>query len=315
MGKYKIRPARFIPALIVTFCITGLFLWALWVSVAWAKSAVLLRMLDIRFMARDEITETAPASGLLIRTEEPFKASAPGELELKVRDGERLRVGTPLAEIKGVEQSTVYSPKSGIFCTHVDGLENLLVPEMIGELDLLAVENIKPVAPPADNTVDSGQYFGKVIDNLQPVFVHIQWENQGPEASRAFRTGETAHLIYKGQELAGQIKDVRSTGSNVYLVVELRDYPDEFVHLRNVNLELVIRKLSGWLVPREAVVFKDGEPGVYVVLRQRLNWVPVSVKDRLDDTVSITGSNLSDALRYISNPDRAREGARLGTGG
>jgi len=283
--------------------------------VAWAKSAVLQRMLDIRFMARDEITETAPASGLLIRTEESFKASAPGEVELKVRDGERLRVGTPLAEIKGVSQSTVWSPRAGIFCTHVDGLENLLLPEMIGELDLMAVENIKPLAPPADNTVDSGQYFGKVVDNLQPLFMHIQWEHQGSETSRAFRTGETVHLVYKGQELAGQVKDVRSTGNDVYLVVEMRDYPEEFVHLRNVNLELVIRRLSGWLVPREAVVFKDGEPGVYVVLRQRVNWVPVSVNDRLEDTVSITGSNLSDALRYISNPDRAREGARLGTGG
>ncbi|KJS11533.1 MAG: hypothetical protein JL56_01975 [Desulfotomaculum sp. BICA1-6] len=315
MGKYKIRPARFIPALIITFCITGLLLWALWVSVAWAKSAVLQRMLDIRFMARDEITETAPASGLLIRTEESFKASAPGEVELKVRDGERLRVGTPLAEIKGVSQSTVWSPRAGIFCTHVDGLENLLLPEMIGELDLMAVENIKPLAPPADNTVDSGQYFGKVVDNLQPLFMHVQWENQGSEAARSFRTGETVHFVYKGQELAGQVKDVRSAGSDVYLVVEMRDYPDEFVHLRNLHMELVIRRLSGWLVPREAVVFKDGEPGIYVALRQRVNWVPVSVNDRLDDTVSITGSNLNDALRYISNPERVREGARLGTGG
>jgi len=315
VGKYKIRPARLIPALIITFCIVGLFLWALWVSVAWAKSAVLLRMLDIRFMARDEITETVPASGLLIRTEEPFKALASGELELKARDGERLRVGTPLAEIKGVGQSTVWSPRAGIFCTHVDGLENLLVPEMIGELDLLAVEDIEQVAPPTDNMVDSGHFFGKVVDNLQPMFIHIQWDNQGSEASQAFRTGETAYLVYKGQELEGQIKDVRSTGSDVYLVVEMGDYPDEFVHLRNVNLQLVIRKLSGWLVPKEAVVFKDGEPGIYIALRQRVNWVPVSVNDRLDDTVSITGSNLSDALRYIINPDRASEGARLGTGG
>ena len=52
-----------------------------------------------------------------------------------------------------------------------------------------------------------------------------------------------------------------------------------------------------------------------MVLKQRVNWVPVSVNDRLDDTVSITGGNLSNALRYISNPDRVSEGTRLGTGG
>lgn len=315
MGRYRVRPARFIPALIIITCLAGLILWALWVSAAWAKSAVLQRMLDVRFMARDEVNETAPVAGLLIRTEEPFQAPAAGELNLKVRDGERLRAGALLAEIKGVNQTAVRSSKAGVFCTHVDGLESLLVPEKIGELDLLAVENIKESASPADNKVDSGQFFGKVVDNLQPVFIHIRWENANSEAAGTFRAGGTAYLIYKGRELAGRIRDVITTGGEVYLMVELCDYPDEFIHQRDIELQLVVRRLSGWLAPREAVVFKDGQPGLYVILKQRVSWIPVSVNDRMGDTVSLTGSGLSAALRYISNPDRVDEGTRLATGG
>lgn len=315
MGRYRVRPARFILAMLIATCLAWLVLWVLWSSAAWAKNAVLQRMLDVRFMARDEINETSPAEGLLIKTEELFKAPAPGELELKVRDGERLRAGTLLAEIKGVGQTTVQSSGAGVFCTHVDGLENLLTPEMIGKLDLLAVEDIKASAPPAGATVDSGQFFGKVVDNLKPIFIHIRWENADPGAAATFRTGETAYLIYEGRELAGLVRDVIKTNGMIYLMVEMSDYPDEFIHQRNIEVELVIRKLSGWLVPREAVVFKDGRPGLYVVLKQRVSWLPVTVDDRLDDTVSVTGNGLSDALRYITNPDRADEGTRLAPGG
>ncbi len=315
MGRYRVRPARFIPALIITTCLAGLILWALWVSAAWAKGAVLQRMLDVRFMVRDEVDETVPVTGLLIRTEELFQAPAPGELVLKVRDGERLRAGAALAEIKGVSQNTVRSSKAGVFCAHVDGLESLLVPEKIGTLDLTAVENIKESAPASDNKVDSGQFFGKVVDNLQPVFIHIRWENARPEASGTFRAGETAYMNYNGRELTGQIKDVITTGGNMYMMVEMRGYPDEFIHRRDIELKLVVRRLSGWLAPREAVVFKDGQPGLYVVLKQRVSWIPVSVNDRLGDQVSVTGSGLGEALRYISNPDRVDEGTRLATGG
>lgn len=315
MGKYRMRPGRFIPVLIVTFSVAALFLWGIWAALTWARGAVLQQMLDVRFMARDEIVKTVPVRGLVIRNEEPVQAPASGELVLHVRDGERLRVGTLLAEIRGIDQNKVRSSRAGVFCTHVDGLENLLVPEMIAELDLSAVETIKTVPPASKDQVDRGQFFGKVVDNLQPVYIYIQAENPARQEPFTFRPGGAVRLLYKEQEVAGKIQEVRSGDGAADLLVEVRDYPEEFVHQRRVDFELVTRQLSGWLIPRQAVVFKDGEPGIYVVSRQRLRWTPVSVNDRLGETVSVTGDKLSDALRYVSNPGWAREGARLGTGG
>ncbi|MCG8402490.1 MAG: hypothetical protein MJA84_13000 [Firmicutes bacterium] len=315
MGKYRIRPGRFIPALIITLCVAGLFLWGLWTALAWAKSAVLVRLLDFRFLARDEIIETVAADGLVIRREELLKAPASGELKVLVRDGERLRVGSPLAEIRGVMDSTITSPRAGVFSSHVDGLESLLVPDMLGELDLAAVEKIKKDEPPAKNKVYSGQFFGKVVDNLHPVYVYLGIDNPTGDVRRSFENRDTAYLVLKDREWPVKVEDVFIRDDKLNLLVEIRDYPDELVHRRELDIELVARRLSGWLVPRQAVVFKDGEPGIYVASRQRIHWIPVSVRDRLGDTVSVTGGHLDDSVRYISNPGWAREGARLGSGG
>lgn len=314
MGRYRIRPGRFFPALIVTFCVAGLVLWGLWGALAWARGAVLQQVLDVRFMVRDELVQAVPARGLLIRSEEPVQAPAPGELVLQARDGERLRVGSLLAEVQGVERAKVYSSRAGVFCTHVDGLETLLAPDMVDKLDLVAVEKIEPGVRPAGEPVDSGQFFGKVVDNLQPVLVHIRAEEPGSLEKGAFRPGGTAHLVYKDRELAGRINEVRDREGTLELLVEISDYPDEFIHQRRLEFELVTRRLEGWLVPTQAVVFKEGAPGIYVVNRQRLQWIPVSVDDRIGDTVAVSGDRLNEALRYVSNPGWAREGTRLGNG-
>ncbi len=314
MGKYRIRPGRLITGLVVIFCLAGFLAWGLWSAAAWAKTAVITRLLDVSFIARDEFVETITAQCLLIKREELVKSPGAGKLELLARDGERLKAGTPLAKITGVENKTVASTIAGVFCTHVDGLENFLTPDKLGELDLDAIENIKKVEPPENDEVYRGQYIGKVVDNLHPLYVHVKAENPGRETRRFFNTGSGIALLYQGRELAGEIKQVYTNAGNIEIIAELEGYPDELVHRRKAEMKIVTRRLSGWLVPCRALVFKDGEPGLYIVSEKMVQWVPVFVKSRLDDTVAVESDILNDAVRYITNPQLAREGMFLGSG-
>ncbi|MCL2336306.1 MAG: hypothetical protein FWC60_02675, partial [Firmicutes bacterium] len=161
----------------------------------------------------------------------------------------------------------------------------------------------------------NGQVFGKVVDNLQPVLIYIRWQNSDAKAAGTFRTGGQAYLLYQGRELPARIREAITTNGESDLLLELSEYPDDFIHRRDIELQLVIRRLTGWLVPKDAVVFKDGRPGLYVILKQQVSWLPVTVTDRMGDTVSVTGDGLNDQLRYISNPDRVNEGTRLTGGG
>jgi len=314
VARYRIRPSRFIPAVAVLACLLALAGWGVWSALAWAKSAVLHHLLDVRFLAHDEITQTVPVQGLLIKQEELIKAPVPGKLHLLVRDGERLRVGAPLAEIQGITCKTLYSPRAGVFCTHLDGLENLLVPGALDVLDMGAVEKIKTRLPQPKTgaEVQSGQFIGKVVDNLQPLLLYVEMEN-APEPAPP--VGAAVRLLLEGRELVGRVKEVREFGGRRALLVETGDYPADLVHRRRVSMQLVTRRLAGWLVPEGAIVFQEGQPGIYVVVKQVVRWIPVAVTDRLEGKVSIEGGHLSSTVRYISNPRWVRDGTRLGDGG
>lgn len=140
MGKYRVRSSRFIPVLFVLVCGVGLTFWGAWSTLAWAKNNVLLHLLDVQSLVQDEIRETRAVEGLLVKHEELVKTPVAGQLRLLVKDGDRLRTGALLAEISGIADQKIWSPTAGIFCTHLDNLENLLIPGMIDVLDITAVK-------------------------------------------------------------------------------------------------------------------------------------------------------------------------------
>ncbi|KAF1084815.1 HlyD family secretion protein [Sporotomaculum syntrophicum] len=312
MGKYRrVHRGRFIPVLIVLICLLGLTFWGALSTLAWAKNNVLLHLLEIQSLTHDEIRETITVEGLLVKHEEPVKAPADGLLTLLVEDGDRLQMGTLLAEISGLEDKQVWSPGTGIFCTHLDNLENLLVPGMIDVLDMDAVEKINNSVRPASGEVVGGQIIGKMVDNLQPVLVFIQLKTLDEYTARSFKKDTDVTLNWNERKLSGKIAQVSVMDRTVSMFVELLQYPEVFLHERRVQLDLVTRQMTGWLVPEEAIVFKEGKPGLYIVSEQTICWVPVTVQDRLQGRAAVSSNILSSSVRFIKNPSWAREGVRL----
>lgn len=311
MGKYRVRPGRLIPALFVLLGGIGLILWGAFSTLAWAKNNVLLHLLNITVLVQDEVRETLAVEGLLIKHEEPVKATVSGQLHLLVQDGDRLRTGGLIAEISGTSNEKIWSPRSGIFCKHLDNLENLLVPDMIDVLDLVAVEKISNNVLSAAGEVTGGQIIGKVVDNLQPILVFIRLENPDEHAARSFSKDAAVTLLWNDEKLNGKIMQIHSAGNTLNMLVELSQYPEKYIHERRVQLDLVTRRMAGWLVPVESIVFKEGKPGIYIVSKQTVRWAPVAVQDRLQGMVAVNGDKLNNSVRFVKNPGWAREGVRL----
>lgn len=311
MGKYRVRPGRLIPALFVLLGGIGLILWGAFSTLAWAKNNVLLHLLDITVLVQDEVRETLTTQGLLIKHEEPVKAPVSGQLHLLVQDGDRLRTGALMAQISGTSNEKIWSPRSGIFCTHLDNLENMLVPDMIDVLDLAAVEKISDNITPTADEVTGGQIIGKVVDNLQPMLVLIRLENPDEHVTRSFSKDAAVTLLWNDEKLNGKITQIHSAEGVLNMLVELSQYPEEYIHQRRVELDLVTRWMAGWLVPEEAIIFKEGKPGIYIVSKQTVRWIPVAVQDRLQGMVAVSGEKLNNSVRFVKNPGWAREGVRL----
>ncbi len=311
MGKYRVRSGRFIPVLVVLVCGVVLTFWGVWSTLAWAKNNVLLHLLDVQPLIYDEISETLTVEGLLVKHEELVKAPVTGKIRLLVQDGDRLCAGTLLAEISGISDQQIWSPNAGVFCTHLDNLENLLVPGMIDVLDMDEVEKINNSATPVSDEVAGGQNIGKVVDNLQPMLVYIRVEKMDQFTARSFKKDTTVSLFRGSQQLSGRITQTSIVDNTLRLFLELSSYPEDFIHERRIQLDLVTRRVIGWMIPGEAIVFKEGEPGLYIISKQVIRWIPVVVQDRLQDMVAVSSDALSSSVRYIKNPCWAREGVRL----
>ncbi|MGB9804743.1 MAG: hypothetical protein ACPLUI_13130, partial [Desulfofundulus sp.] len=88
-------------------------------------------------------------------------------------------------------------------------------------------------------------------------------------------------------------------------------YPGDMVHQRQVRLGLLTGEVAGFSVVPGAVVERAGQPGIYIVSLRRATWVPVRVLDRMPGRVLVSGRDLSNLTRYVTNPFWVREGDRL----
>lgn len=315
MGKYRLRPGRFILALVMLAGILMAAVWGGMSTLGFAKDAVVARMLDVKQLTWQESVRSVQAEGIIIRGEETIKAPLSGELQLLVKDGERLRVGAPIARIDGVSEETIVSPRAGIFCTHLDGLENLLDPGMTDVLDMEAVEKItNRTGVDGSEEVAGGTLIGKVVDNLNPIIIYLRADQPEDVPAAPFQKGSVIKLSQSQQEIRGKIISLWNENNSYTMFVQVDDnnYPENFVHQRHQKIDLALERLEGWLVPEGAIAFKDGDPGLYLVEKQTVTFAPVTVEGRLNGMVSVSSKRLSNMVRYVVNPDWASEGIRLG---
>ena len=315
MGKYKLHPGRFILALVILVSILIVGVWGVMDALSFAKGAVVARLLDVEQLAWKESTRSVPVEAILIRREETIKATSSGELQLLVKDGDRLRVGAPIAQINGASKETIISPSAGTFCTHLDGLENLLDPDLTDVLDMEAVEKINTKAGAAGSEeVAGGTFIGKIVDNLSPIIIYLRVDQPEDVSSTLFIKGSVVVLSQGKQEIRGKIIRLWNENNSYTLFIQVDDhYPENFIHQRNQELDLALEKLEGWLVPEGAIAFKDGDPGLYLIEKQTVTFAPVTVEGRLNGLVSVSSKLLGNTVRYVVNPDWASEGIRMGS--
>lgn len=293
----------------VLFVAVFLFLlWCLGVRVwAWVEP----RLVKVEWLSEGRVPLTVSTSGWLMKEEYLLLAPEKGQVRLLARNGERVRAGAAVAELLpaeggGQRKVTVFAPKAGVFCTSVDGLEGVLRRE--NPLDLRAVEKLgmKKVEIETGSVVDKGQPVGKLVDNLAGMWYWFQKPQDGAAATK-LAEGQWVSLLWQGQSLRARVEKVAQEEVLLYLPLP----PTEFTQQRQVKLELVCEELKGFLIPPEALVNRNGQPGIYVILNRRATWVPVQVLGRVPEKVVITGTNLSPLTRYITNPGWVREGDRL----
>ncbi len=276
-------------------------------------------LINIKAIDYQTITDSVSVSAMLIKNEYLIRSDADGKVVLLVKDGERVSTGANVAKIKTLTidnpvtpEKKIYAAAAGIFCSHIDGLEDVLTPDAVGVLDLSRLGNIKKELSANVNNnsvVENGQSIGKIVDNLRPLLLYLELQQDIP--SKLLEVGSTVKLNYQGSWFDAKV--VKSESKNQVRVMLLSSsyYPDELIHQRSAEFRFLKQDLKGMLVSSNSLVYRDNVPGLYILEEKRIMWVPVELQGRLKNKIAVSGSKLANGTRYIENPHLVHNGDRL----
>jgi putative membrane fusion protein len=304
-GKRR-RPKKFFKYL---FIVALLLLFIIILSRLFLVSSIS----KIQFLSSQSVSQTISFDCILIKKEKVIESPASGRLRLMEPDGKRLETGAKAAEIIvadpvfGEVTYDIFTDSAGLLCSHLDGLEGIITPQKPDMSELSGIEKTGEKAIPDGMMVNKGQPVLKIIDNLSPVSIYSVVPRT---AFTEAYLGKPVMLQASWENMSFGITPGKLTdkGENIEVFYVLSDYPEMLVHHRTVHLIVTTRVLNGILVPDKAVVYRAGEPGIYLVIKKRVLWTPVEIEGELSGKVAVAGEGLSEGERFVSNPVLIREG-------
>ena len=267
----------------------------------------------IQFLSSQAVSQTMSFDCVLIKEEKVVESPASGRLRLMEPDGKRLEMGAKAAEIIAADPEfgevtyDIFTDSTGLLCSHLDGLEGIITPQKPDVPEMSGIEKTGDKTIRDGAIVNKGQPVFKIIDNLSPVSLY----SVVPKAAFTevyLKKPIVLQAAWENTSFGIAPDKLIENGDNLEVFYQLADYPEMLVHHRSVTLIVTTRMLKGLLVPAKAVVYRAGEPGIYIVVKKKALWKPVKIEGELSGMVAVAGDDFSEGDRFVSNPVLIKEG-------
>jgi len=206
----------------------------------------------------------------------------------------------------------VVSPVAGVLVRELDGLEQTVAPRQLSRLSsrqLMAFEP-RPGAPEEGQTVRAATPLFKVVDSLE-AYACLALPVRDVEQLEVSRPVNVRFPDIHDDVVRGQVYHLgeRERNGLVLVVVKLEEAPDALAVRREVEVLLVLETYRGTVVPRRALLGRNGRTGVLVVVRNTARFQAVEVLGGDARQVVVTG--LPAGTEVVLNPWLLREGSRI----
>ena len=272
-------------------------------SVIWSVSNQNVRVVNLEPYL---MSTQFPVEVIFIRDEKIVRSPSMGQISFgNLVEGERIRVNQQLATISaqtfegGLNQTSIIAESAGTVSFYIDGFEDFFLGRQLGEIDLIELKNR-----------DFNQYMGyrsegdliaggtpilRIINHFSDVNFILYFPKSyvianGFELSEL----ENNNIILKNgmNEYKINITEVGFSGESVFCYGILIGSGEDFYNIRKERLTLVLYRIEGYLVAKDTIVYREGEPGVFIQSRAlpttRYRWVNVDVLEVFSDQALIT---------------------------
>lgn len=158
----------------------------------------------------------------------------------------------------------IKSTRSGIVSYRVDGLEETLNPN---NLESLSEEYLNNLGLKTGKIIATNEECGKIIDNFT---CYIATVSNSEQAKTAEIGDKVKVRLSNNSEIDAKITYIKNEGNDKYLIVlEVNNEITELINYRKISFELIWLSYTGFKVPNQAIVEKDG---LKYVVRKRAGY-------------------------------------------
>ena len=238
-------------------------------------------------------------SGVVIRDESVYKTDAQGEITYLTDDLDKLKAGTDAAIIGG---NTVKTNASGIISRDFDGYERLYTFE---NMPVLRKEHTEP---PKTEKEKSGVF--RMITSAE-WFIGAYIPNG---AVAGWKPGAERELVIGGRALGVTIHGVTPYAGESYVIFKSVRYILDYINERFITFTVSRDEKKGLLIPRSAIVNKDGVNGVYKINASIAHFVEINAEAPKSDVIVLDpyknlGLKTHDSI--VLNGSEVYEGQRI----
>ncbi|HEX3031929.1 MAG TPA: HlyD family efflux transporter periplasmic adaptor subunit [Bacillota bacterium] len=316
---------------------------AVWWGFITVKNSLVSSMVDVQATVQGTLQDTQMVQTILVRDEQLIVATVPGQIKRVVPEGERVRKGALLAYItektletgSGVRDVPVYSPATGIVSYYVDNLEGLATPENLDKLGgqklFQALENQSSTrtassdsGSTSEQTTDQagqtavaglqrGQPLCKIVNNLKPTYFLLE-NSSGKVAAEVYQQQKYVYGNLKADQTEPISFKLQPASRPELLVLSSSAFAPEFIQKRKVQLSIISSQFQGYIIPRGAIVSRNGETGIFIVYKEVASWQPVKIKGEAQGKIAVEAagkagsSRLSPNALVVKNPALVQEG-------
>lgn len=306
------------------YIIMGLIL----LMILWMFGSAVVSTINHRMVGKMEVASTVTDINFVTYAfvdpiEDVIVPDVSGRARPSLRAGERTAKNERVLEVdyersdNGADQESqkyFYAPIAGLISYDLDGYERLEDPQELIKVDMKSLyedELSRKKADPARRTQANTPY-AKVVDNLASARLVFPYY---PDRNDIFQeVGDVFRMRFPDFDATtvAQVEDILSINAEKSLaVVRLGPMSDEFLQTRFVKCEPY--RVEAALIPlaKDAIVYREETPGIYILTSRVVTWTPASIEDEdqefvyikppLEGTIIITTPKRVQAGEYLSS--------------
>lgn len=215
--------------------------------------------------------------------------------ELLFKNGEKVAKGVLVTD-------TIHSKESGIIIDYLDGYENNFSLEKINDINEKSIDQVieKQKKLSGIKVLNNSEWF---------IFAYVG-------KVKDFKRGQMYDIQLNKKYYSIEISKVINKSDNIFLLMKLRSDLSTTNLQRGLKGFIIKSSNKGFILPKSAIIEKDGSQGVFVNYNDYAEFRKVKIVHENDEIYVVipdtsTKRKLQQYDNVITNPRNIKEGTRL----